>query len=327
MKESIQKITIEDMHKDIQPVARLFVNLPMYRYWFLRLLRFITRLGLFKTPCLPGVSYSDTSLVNAKVRVYSRDKNSECAALKPGVLWIHGGGLITGAAAQDNKICSRYVNELDAVVCSVEYRLAPENPFPAGLDDCFEAWQWFLQQAEELGVDPSCIMVAGQSGGGCMAASLAQHIYDAGGVQPKAQLLFCPMLDDRTGAKRELDHMGYVGWTNRCNRQAWSWYMGCEAGADQVPENSVPARRADLSGLPPAWIGIGDLDLFYDEAKIYAERLQQAGVETTFDLVKGGPHGFEIPADGTPLVNDYFTRHFQSVRRLAGLDAGAAQAT
>ena len=178
---------------------------------------------------------------------------------------------------------------------------------------------WMVEQADSLGVDPSKLIIAGQSGGGCLAASLVQRIHDEGGIQPAVQLLHCPMLDDRTAADQALDAIEHIGWTNRNNRTAWSWYLETDAGGESVPHGAVPARRTDLAGLPPAWIGIGDVDLFYGESQAYAHRLREAGVSVMMDVVADAPHGFEVFADDTALVRDYFTRHFASVRTL--LDA------
>ena len=136
------------------------------------------------------------------------------------------------------------------LVANVEYRLAPTHQYPAAIDDCVEAWQWLLQSAGELGIDPARIAIAGQSAGGGLAAALALRVHDAGGVQPAAQILFCPMIDDRTALRSELDGNDYLMWNTRHNRQAWSWYLGQPAGAPEVPAYAAPARRDDLSGLP-----------------------------------------------------------------------------
>lgn len=308
-------MNIEQVNPQLQSHAKKVPAFPFYRLWCLKLSRLLFRLGLAKTKCLEGIRYRDKKLTQASVRVYK----PEASPSGIGVLWIHGGGLITGSPDLDNKTCSRYAKELDAVVCSVKYRLAPENPFPAGLNDCLEVWQWFQEKAVEMGVDPARIIVAGQSAGGCMATSLAHRLIDMGGQPPVAQLLFCPMLDDRTAARLELDDIEHIGWTNRSNRAAWSWYLGGVAGVSSIPDGAVPARRDDLSGLPPTWIGIGDIDLFYNESIEYAKRLENDGVTVEFDSVPQAPHTFENFADGTSLVDQYFERHFASVRKLLSI--------
>lgn len=224
------------------------------------------------------------------------------------LLWIHGGGLVTGNAAQDDAFCAGTARELGIVVVSTEYRLAPEFPYPAGLDDCSSAWVWLQETAQQLRIDPQRVAVGGQSAGGGLAASLVQRIRDTGGVQPVAQWLFCPMLDDRTAARRELDDIKHFVWDNRQNRTGWRAYLGTEPGTDNVPEYAVPARRDDLRALPWAWIGIGDIDLFFNEARVYAERLNAAGVHCALDIVPGAPHGFERIAGNTKLAQDYLFR-------------------
>jgi acetyl esterase/lipase len=129
------------------------------------------------------------------------------------LLWVHGGGLISGTAGANDPECSAYARDLKLVVVSVEYRLAPKYPFPAALDDCFETWQWMQQSADKLEINPSRIAISGQSSGGGLTASLAHRIFDEGGIQPAAQALFCPMLDDRTALRHELDIIQHCGTT------------------------------------------------------------------------------------------------------------------
>ncbi|MET7695182.1 alpha/beta hydrolase [Streptomyces sp. NPDC005483] len=238
------------------------------------------------------------------LHVYTPDGGGSGATL----LWIHGGGLIIGDALQDNAFCALTARELGIVVVSVDYRLAPEHPFPAALDDNFAAWQWLQRSAETLGIDPGRIAVGGVSAGGGLAACLAQRLHDSGGVQPAAQWLFCPMLDDRTAARRELDRLRHRVWNNSMNRIGWHAYLGGESGGPQTPKYAVAARRTDLLDLPPAWIGVGDIDLFADEDRDYARRLQDAGVHCTLELVPGAPHGFETWAAHTPLARGYLER-------------------
>jgi acetyl esterase/lipase len=224
------------------------------------------------------------------------------------LLWIHGGGFVIGTASQDNAFCAVTARDLGIVVVAAGYRLAPENPFPAALDDVACAWQWLQHSAEALGADPGRIAIGGQSAGGGLAACLVQRIHDAGGVQPAAQWLFCPMLDDRTAARGELDRVGHFLWNNSLNRTGWSAYLGTGPGGSAPPEYAVAARRTDLRGLPPAWIGVGDIDLFCEEDRDYARRLRDAGVECAFDLVKGAPHGFETFAPKAAVTQRYLQR-------------------
>ncbi len=177
---------------------------------------------------------------------------------RPAIYWIHGGGFILGSAAQDYSRCIDAVLEFDAVVFAVEYRDAPEYPFPAPLDDVHTGWVWAVSQATRLRIEPNRIAIAGQSAGGGLAATLVQRVHDEGGVQPVAQWLFCPMLDDRTALNGNLDDRRNFLWDNRSNRVGWRSYLGVDPGAEKLPDYAAASRRNDLGGLPPTWIGVGD---------------------------------------------------------------------
>ncbi len=235
------------------------------------------------------------------VRVYQPERPSGAA-----LLWIHGGGLVLGAAKMDDRLCGETAAQLGATVVSVEYRLAPRHPFPAALDDGHAAWTWLLAHAAEQGVDPARIAVGGQSAGGGLAASLVQRLHDEGAAVA-AQWLFCPMLDDRTAADRSLDDAGHQVWNNRANLVGWSSYLGA-APAVTAPAYAAAARREDLAGLPPTWIYTSDIELFHDEDVDYARRLGEAGVDVTLDVVRAVPHGFEAWAPDVELAQRLFAR-------------------
>lgn len=212
------------------------------------------------------------------------------------LLWIHGGGMVIGAPHMDDLLCSETAAELGIRVVSVDYRLAPEHPFPTPLDDCARA---FAGLSAEAGRAP--LVVGGQSAGAGLAASLAQRLRDEGGRQPVAQWLYCPMLDDRTAADRSLDEVEHLVWTNRSNRLGWRALLGQEPGLATAPAYAAAARMEHLAGLPSAWIGVGDVDLFHDEGLEYARRLRAAGVEVETDVVPGAPHGFESLVPRAPI--------------------------
>lgn len=222
----------------------------------------------------------------------------------PALLWIHGGGYVIGTAAQDDRLCRRFSAELGATVASVDYRLAPQNPYPAALEDC---WAALTRLAELPGVDPARIAIGGASAGGGLAAALAQLAADRGDVSPVLQLLAYPMLDDRSAALPA--NRSYRLWNPRSNLLAWTAYLG-----DADPRVAVPARRADLSGLAPAWIGVGTLDLFYDEDLAYAGRLQQAGVPCDVETVSGAFHGFDLLMPKAPVSQKFFASQCASLR-------------
>jgi acetyl esterase/lipase len=193
------------------------------------------------------------------------------------VLSLHGGGMIVGSPQLEQMTHGRLARELGAVVVSPDYRLAPENPFPAALDDCMATLQWMRQNADDLGIDVDRIAVVGRSAGGGLAAAVAQRCHDEG-FTLRAQGLMYPMLDDRTVLNDDDEGRGRLVWTPGSNRFAWTAYLGREPRMSDAPAYAAPARRDDLSGLPPAWIGVGELDLYYGEDVGYAEKLRACGV-------------------------------------------------
>lgn len=259
------------------------------------LVKLIRRLSVdFPTPadmhveshCVPG----PTGAPDVPVYVYRPHTQPKPAAA---LLFIHGGGYIIGAAQMFHAVCARYARELGIVVVSVDYRLAPDTPFPGPLEDCYAALRWIQAQADALGVDPARIAIAGESAGGGLAAALSHLAHDRGEVTPCFQLLLYPMLDDRTTLQAEHAGRGEFVWTPASNQLGWSAYLGRQPILDAAPEYAAPARRQNLAGLPPAWIGVGDLDLFYPENVAYAQRLREAGVPCEFYVVEGAYHAFE----------------------------------
>jgi acetyl esterase/lipase len=241
------------------------------------------------------------------------------------LLWIHGGGLVLGRPETDHAWCSRIADELGVVVVSVRYRLAPEHPFPAGLDDCAFALHWLHDRADELGIDPARIAVGDASAGGGLAAALCQRAHDEGRVPIAFQLLVYPMLDERTTLRRERDIRSVFGWTPRSNRFGWSSYLGSRPGEHRPPPYAVPARRADLAGLPPAWIGVGDLDLFLDEDRAYAARLRAGGAACELEVVPGMYHGADAALEASSrAMQDFRTSMVDALDRAIGNGAPGA---
>lgn len=222
------------------------------------------------------------------------------------LLWIHSGGRVAGTPEADHRICSYLAQESGALVVSVDYRLAPEHPFPAGLSDVVAALQWLSETAAEFGVDPHRLAIGGASAGGGLAAEASQWAIDAG-VPVAFQLLVYPMLDDRT-IEADPDGRGQFIWTAASNRFSWTAYLGHAAGEAEPRAYAVAARRADLRGLPPAWIGVGELDLFYAEDRDYAQRLLAAGVPCTLDVVPGMYHGADVLPRPPKSMRDFWGR-------------------
>lgn len=208
------------------------------------------------------------------------------------LLWFHGGAYVAGSPAMDDEFCAVAATGLGLLVLSVDYRLAPEHPFPAGLDDARAAWSWLRLEADRTGVPTDALVVGGQSAGGGLAAALVQRLVDEG--EPvAAQWLWSPMLDDRTAADLARDAVGHPVFDNRANRQAWRHYLGVEPGTRPLPPYASPGRRERLDGHPPAWVFTSDVDLFLDEDVAYAHRLRASGVPVELEVARGAPHGFE----------------------------------
>lgn len=245
-------------------------------------LRLLGRLGARATP--PDVEVVPVD-EHASVRVFRPASGRRPA---PALLWIHGGGYVTGSAADNDAFCREVATQLDVVVASVEYRLAPEHPFPAPLADCYAGLRWL---ADDPGVDRARIAIGGASAGGGLAAALVLLARERGEVDPAFQLLVYPMLDDRTADRTDVDPRRLRVWSQRSNRFGWRSYLG--SAVKDVPHLAAAGRCEDLAGLPPAWIGVGTRDLFHDEDIRYAARLADAGVPCTVEIVPGAYHGFD----------------------------------
>jgi acetyl esterase/lipase len=223
---------------------------------------------------------------------------------RPAVLSIHGGGMIVGSPQMEASGSGLLARELDAVVVSPDYRLAPEHPFPAALDDCMATLTWMRDHADDLGIDPDRIAVTGSSAGGGLSAAVAQRAHDEG-IALRAQVLVYPMIDDRTALRDNHGGRGTFVWTPEANRFGWTAYLGRQPRLSDAPEYAAPARRTDLSGLPPTWIGVGGLDLFYDESVSYAEALKACGVPCELVTVPGMYHGADGLAGKAPAMKEF----------------------
>jgi len=209
------------------------------------------------------------------------------------IVSFHGGGYVAGSYDSDDIVFDRWCPKLGAVGVSVQYRLAPEVPYPGPLEDCYQALRWVRDNADELGVDPDMVGVHGVSAGGGLAAALALLVRERGDAPLRFQALDCPMLDDRqqTGTS-QLD--GLHVWSRESNEFGWRSYLGDLYGSAHVPSTAAPAREVDLSGLPPAFVSVGSIDGFRDEDVDYAMRLMDAGVPTELHVYPGAPHGYHL---------------------------------
>jgi acetyl esterase/lipase len=240
---------------------------------------------------------------------------------RPGVVFIHGGGFILGSAAGESAQAQSLAAELDCVVVSVDYRLAPETHFPGMLEDCYAALAWMHKNAAELGVDPKRIAVVGGSAGGGLSAMLAIAARDRGEYPLCYQVLIYPMLDDRTGSTHmPPPFIGTYGWDAASNKLGWTSLLGVPAGSRTVPKGAVPAREENLYGLPPAFIGVGSLDLFVEEDMTYAQRLVMSGVPAKMMVVPGAFHGFDGIASFSRIAKEFTAAwHSELAARFADL--------
>lgn len=227
------------------------------------------------------------------VRIYTPEG---LGAVVPGILHIHGGGFVVGNLDSELGICLGLCRKLGVVVVSVDYRLAPETPFPGGLEDCYAALCWMHDNARELQVEPARIAVLGASAGGGLAAATALLARDRGGPAICFQYLGIPELDDRLDTVSMHTFVDTPMW-NRPNAElSWDAYLGdaYRRGADDVPYLAAPARAADLTGLPPAYVSTMEFDPLRDEGLQYGLRLLQAGIRTELHNFPGTFHGSSL---------------------------------
>jgi acetyl esterase/lipase len=229
------------------------------------------------------------------VRVYTPADRSDDPL--PGTLYLHGGGFSVGNLDSEHSAAARVAAEAKTVVVSVDYRLAPEHPFPAGLDDCYAALVWSAAHTDQLGVDPDRLAVRGASAGGGLAAAVALLARDRHGPALCFQSLAIPELDDRLETPSMIEFVDTPMWNRGRAEQSWKQYLGTEPGGPDVSAYAAPARAGDLSGLPAAYISVCEFDPLRDEGMLYALRLTQAGVHTELHLYPGTFHGSTQFAD------------------------------
>lgn len=232
----------------------------------------------------------------------------------PVLVWFHGGGHLIGSPEQDDRTNADFVRELGIAVAAMRYRRGIDAPAPASVDDGHDALVALTARADELGIDPTRIAVGGRSAGGGVAAGLVLAAHDRGEVPVAFQLLVYPMLDDRTVTRTDIDTRHVRVWMPGSNRYGWRTYLNAEPGSDGVSPYAAPARREDLSGLPPTWIGVGDLDLFHEEDVAYARRLAEAGVPCELDVVAGAFHGFDATLARATVSQTFWESHAAALR-------------
>ncbi|CAM5285005.1 esterase [Streptomyces canarius] len=235
----------------------------------------------------------------------------------PVVYHLHGGGMISGTSRTGMPgILREWAAPLGLVVVSADYRLAPEHPYPAGVEDCYAGLVWVARHAAEIGGDPERIVVAGGSAGGGLTAAVALMARDRGGPRLAGQLAMCPMLDDRNNTPSARQMAGHGVWDRRANEAGWTSLLGEARGTDRVPPYAAPARATDLSGLPPAYIDAGAAETYRDEDITYASRIWQAGGDAELHVWSGGFHGSDQIAPDTAVARDAREARVRWLRRI-----------
>jgi len=296
----------------------LWADLPASRALFKQQLKKL----MADIPLLEGVPFADHWVAGldqdpeVRVRVYSP---TSIEGQAPALLWLHGGGYVLGSIDSEVPLMQLMAEGVGCVIVAVEYRLAPEHPFPAPLNDCYAALQWMMANTQQLNIDHKRIAVAGVSAGSGLAAALALMVRERGEYELIFQLLFCPMLDDRNDQPSTQFDLTGIAWDRHSNRKGWDAYLGGQK-PESLPDYAVPARVEDLSNLPPAYIGVGSLDLFLDENMNYARRLMQAGVATELHIFPGGTHAFEFKVPGARVSRRAHTIYFDVLKQAFGLE-------
>jgi len=271
-------------------------------------------LAALEIPPNPNVTSEDRMVPgpagapDIRVRIY---RPVDATGTLPGIYFIHGGGMILGNIEEEDAVASQICERVDAVVVSVEYRLAPEHPYPAPVEDCYAGLVWMARNAGELRFDPDRFSVYGGSAGGGLTIATSMLARDRGFPALRFQMPIYPMIDDRneTPSSHEITDIGL--WDRAGNIEAWKWYLG-DGKPDQY---AAPARAEDLAGLPPTFIDVGTLDLFRDEDITFAMRLMQAGVPTELHVNPGAYHAAEVFAPECEFSQVIWACRIDALRR------------
>jgi acetyl esterase/lipase len=272
-----------------------------------------------QAPDIPGVVSSDhyapgpEGAPEVMVRLYQPETRPHTL---PALLWIHGGGYVLGDVQGDDLLAKGLTLALNCVVASVEYRLAPEHPFPAPLEDCYAGLKWLASNADELGLNGERIAIGGASAGGGLAAGLGLLARDRAEVKVCYQLLIYPMIDDANVEQAGPNVPDTPLWTRANNLVGWRSYLGQEPGSAGVSAYAAATRVEDVSGLPPTFIGVGTPDLFRDEDIAYAQRLMNAGVPTELHVYADGFHGFNMFAPDTNAAQRFTAEYTTLLRQV-----------
>ena len=273
-----------------------------------------------QTPPVEGVQHADYALPQDDghdliFRVYRPDIQIDPL---PALLWMHGGGYCLGAMENDDYIVRQFAKETGCIMVSVDYRLAPESPYPIALNNCYAVLAWITDHSQELALDPLRIAVGGVSAGAGLAAALALYVRDHSDIKLAFQLLLCPMIDDRSVTSSIHQATDVRLWNRDSNLMGWKYYLGREKNAagpesDYASIYAAASRAQDLKNLPPAYISVGTADGFVDECRDYADRLALQSVDVQLEIFVGGFHGFEFMVPAAKIAEDARNKHYAAL--------------
>ncbi|SOR77827.1 MULTISPECIES: alpha/beta hydrolase [Streptomyces] len=248
---------------------------------------------------------------------------TRAAAATAAVYYIHGGGMFFGDNRSGLADIMDWAGELALSVVSVEYRLAPETPHPGPVEDCYAGLLWTVARADDLGIDPDRLVLAGRSAGGGLAAAVALLARDRGGPRPAGQLLVSPMLDDRNDSVSGWQMSGRGVWDRASNETGWAALLGPARGGPDVPYSAAPARATVLSDLPAAYLDVGSAETFRDESIAYADRLWRAGGQAELHVWPGAFHNFDALVPRARISREARRARLGWLRRLLGAQGRA----
>ena len=302
------------IHKDLLPAFKRLspmifteARLPLIRGINQKLIRPYKEESLQFTE--HHIAYADSD-VSIRVKVYAPKAQQQPL---PVVLYIHGGGTFFGTVEGNDATCASYVKHVPCVVVSVDYRLAPEHPYPAALEDCYLALQWIVSERETLNIDIDRLAVVGGSTGGGLTAALTLLARDRKGPNIKFQMPLFPMIDDTCATPSSQEVLDSKVWSSELNQFAWSMYLKNIKG--DVPKYAAPIRETDFSQLPATYTSVGTLDPYRDETINYVQALAQAGVPVEFHLYPGCYHEFESIAPDAPISKQSKAAALQALKQ------------
>ncbi|NBP91789.1 MAG: alpha/beta hydrolase [Actinobacteria bacterium] len=254
---------------------------------------------------------------DVRIRIY-RPKESSYAHPQPAIFTIHGGGMVTGNIEADDANAAALCERSGALTVAIDYRLAPEHPFPAAINDCYAVANWLFENVAELDVDATRIALHGGSAGGGLAIGLALMMRDRGNLRFCFLMAIYPMIDDRhiTASSKAITNLGV--WDRKASLESWAWYLGDAYGSDDISPYAAPIRATHLEGLPPTFIDVGTHDLFLDEDREFAERLEAAGVPVEFHINEGAYHAAELFARDVPPSQLIWSKRFDALKKALG---------